>query len=749
MFRGTVNAMALSASFLEILMCPKRFCRGDLTPESDADGAPLRCVTCGDTYPVIDGIPVLFPNERYGHETHKRHWDQETHASSYAKKYDSYLRGGGSPWGLYTHISELNVIKKLLRPLDLTGRVLLDSGCGNGRLLSIYPQARIRIGVDTSLSLLKATKLREPSFWLICGQAEDMPMKDAVADVSVSIRVFQHLKAPEDAFREMVRTTKPSGYIVLEVYNKYNLKELYKRIRMLPIFDRIKPWGLSYDRYYSYREIATWCRESFVKPLAWGGAGWGFHFWLFDIIKFRAWAPRWLQKTAYHFSFALEDFLGMRPFFSKTMEKICVIARVRGTLAPRSLMRELADRVRARRSFSRAARFARVLEERGYSFVGTDSYHLRSAIDWLKRAQDATPDGGVSRGFGLAWNPKFRSDGWQPSYPETTGYIIPTMIRAADVFNEPDLLRRARLMADWEMAIMGADGSVPGGNITEEVAPAVFDAGQVIRGLWAVWQKTREPRYLAAARGAAEWMLNHEHQKEGRWVTMNARGVNEFTTTYNIYAAVPVALLGKEVGSEAFLALGKRVGDFTMRMQNERGWFEQCDFTARPDALLHTLGYAIDGLWDMGSLLDDTAMRQSAKRALDGVFGGVMDERGYIPGRLNGEWRGTVEWACLTGMAQVAVTAMKIYRTTKEERYRDAAFRVKEFLKTCQNGIDDTRGGLGAVWGSWPISGEYGQYEALSWAAKCLADLLMEMIVTSKDQKFKHLNISYVPSAAS
>ena len=31
--------------------------------------------------------------------------------------------------------------------------------------------------------------------------------------------------------------------------------------------------------------------------------------------------------------------------------------------------------------------------------------HLAAAIEWLVRAQDATPDGGISRGFSLAWHP--------------------------------------------------------------------------------------------------------------------------------------------------------------------------------------------------------------------------------------------------------------------------------------------------------------------------------------------------------
>ena len=47
--------------------------------------------------------------------------------------------------------------------------------------------------------------------------------------------------------------------------------------------------------------------------------------------------------------------------------------------------------------------------------------HLSAALDWLKRAQDAGNDRGVSYGV------KFGSD-FDVGYPETTGYICQTFV---------------------------------------------------------------------------------------------------------------------------------------------------------------------------------------------------------------------------------------------------------------------------------------------------------------------------------
>ena len=72
--------------------------------------------------------------------------------------------------------------------------------------------------------------------------------------------------------------------------------------------------------------------------------------------------------------------------------------------------------------------------------------HMREALAWLYRAQDATPDRGVSHSYTVG-------KGWNPSYPETTGYIIPTLLNWHALKSDEEALRRALEMADWEISI--------------------------------------------------------------------------------------------------------------------------------------------------------------------------------------------------------------------------------------------------------------------------------------------------------
>src|SRR6185369_15780452 len=66
----------------------------------------------------------------------------------------------------------------------------------------------------------------------------------------------------------------------------------------------------------------------------------------------------------------------------------------------------------------------------------TDQEHLRAAAGWLAAAQDSQKDGGIAG--------RYRLDrGWSSSYPETTGYIVPTLLALSDGLPEHRFRERA------------------------------------------------------------------------------------------------------------------------------------------------------------------------------------------------------------------------------------------------------------------------------------------------------------------
>ncbi|MBK7717589.1 MAG: hypothetical protein IPI38_19665 [Gemmatimonadetes bacterium] len=107
-------------------------------------------------------------------------------------------------------------------------------------------------------------------------------------------------------------------------------------------------------------------------------------------------------------------------------------------------------------------------------------------------------------------SPYFQGQGWQPSYPETTGYLIPTLLEAARVLEDPALVDRALRAARWEIAIQLESGAVQGGVIGEGRTPAIFNTGQVMFGWLAAFEHTGEgstpmPSVAPAATWYSRW----------------------------------------------------------------------------------------------------------------------------------------------------------------------------------------------------------------------------------------------------
>ncbi len=99
--------------------------------------------------------------------------------------------------------------------------------------------------------------------------------------------------------------------------------------------------------------------------------------------------------------------------------------------------------------------------------------HLRESIGWIKRAQDFGTDRGVS------WGTKF-GQGFQPSYPETTGHIICAFLDLARIFSTAEYLERAIDMGLWEVAVQMRNGAVMAGPVNGNPTPAAFNTGQVL-----------------------------------------------------------------------------------------------------------------------------------------------------------------------------------------------------------------------------------------------------------------------------
>jgi uncharacterized protein YyaL (SSP411 family) len=353
----------------------------------------------------------------------------------------------------------------------------------------------------------------------------------------------------------------------------------------------------------------------------------------------------------------------------------------------------------------------------------SDEYHLKSTTDWLLRSNNANNDSGVSRAYKASRCHGYGPYGWQVSYPETTGYIIPTIFLLAKILGDSSLSERAVRMADWEVDIQLPSGAVMGSVVTAPPSPAVFNTGQVMFGWLAAYRETGKPVYLDSATKAADYLLSVQKQN-GSWEKGDSKFAIKGATTYNTRVAWALIELGQETGNIKYIESGQRFLDFALTQQHPNGWFSQNCLNDPERPLLHTIVYATRGFLESGICLNEQKYIDAGMKTLDALMKCQRTDGG-IPGRLSADWSSQADWDCVTGDAQAAVAWLRAHAITGNSKYKDAARKATEFVKRTQNLEHANPGIRGGVKGSFPFDGPYGQFEMLNWAAKFFCDALI------------------------
>ena len=349
----------------------------------------------------------------------------------------------------------------------------------------------------------------------------------------------------------------------------------------------------------------------------------------------------------------------------------------------------------------------------------SDDDHLSEAISWLQRAQDVTSDGGVSGRYDL-------SRGWTSSYPETTGYIVPTLLELANARNDCSFVDRAEQCVRFLLSTQLESGAFPGGEIAENrTKPSPFNSAQIIHGLLAWYRHEGDERALQAAIRAAEWLISVQ-DADGAFRQYFYLGV---PATYSSHASCWLAELGEHIGNRRYLEAASRHLDWVLQQFDEStSWFDLCGFGIEEHkarvGVTHTIAYTIFGVLHMSQILGREdgirAARLAALRALRRA-----EIRGSVPGMMKANWQAAADYTCLTGNAQLALIWFRLFALDNDLRYVNAALKAIDEVKRAQP-MHLTHPGLrGGIPGSAPLWGAYIKDAVPNWAAKFFIDALL------------------------
>lgn len=209
--------MARLMRYLSLLQCPA--CQGALEEHS----ASIYCVSCHQSFPIEDGIPLLY-------------WPEEAppeRESVTARIKDFYEL---NPFPNYDDFDDLASLIDKARQ-GVFGRLLdeqipfrtrvLDCGCGTGQLANFLGIAQRSVfGTDICLNSLKLAdgfrrqhELERVNFLQM--NLFRPVFRPALFDVIICNGVLHHTADPEGGMAGLSRLLKPGGYLLIGLYHRY------------------------------------------------------------------------------------------------------------------------------------------------------------------------------------------------------------------------------------------------------------------------------------------------------------------------------------------------------------------------------------------------------------------------------------------------------------------------------------------------------------------------------------------------
>jgi SAM-dependent methyltransferase len=215
----------MKPALLDLLACPRCGADLDLAADITVDGpdpggevveGTLACDR-GHTYLLLGGIPHLLDHdEAEGHV-----------ADSFGFEWGRFHHGSfesDTVFGLTVEQDRASFYEGLgVKPEDMGGAVVLDAGCGSGRLTvdlaRQHPDATVvALDINPAIGHVYDASRDLPNLHVVRGSALAPPLRAGSVDLLWSNGVIHHTGHTREAFAALATTTRPGGRAYVWVY---------------------------------------------------------------------------------------------------------------------------------------------------------------------------------------------------------------------------------------------------------------------------------------------------------------------------------------------------------------------------------------------------------------------------------------------------------------------------------------------------------------------------------------------------
>lgn len=338
-----------------------------------------------------------------------------------------------------------------------------------------------------------------------------------------------------------------------------------------------------------------------------------------------------------------------------------------------------------------------------------------SVARWLASASNSSNNSGVSARYDL------RKNSWQTPYPETSGYIIPSLLDYSSLNDETFFRDLAIQTGQYLVGLQSSDGAIDcrragAGYFREGQRHVAFDLGAILTGLTEIAKTERAFVEPALRLGG---FLAREQSSDGGW---NHMQYFEQFGTHNTLVAAALMKAGTTFQVPDFEKAANRTLQMLQHRIHSDGFIEGCGFgdDENRKTFIHPFCYAIEGFQTANAL--GVTQNFSIEASLDRLATYVQErplpashfDRDFIP----------TSWYCaVTGAAQSSLVLLRSSKIGHQEVGRRLFRRLAKVIDTTAK----RPGVRGGVPSSWPLYGGYGKFTYNNWGAKYFLDAYLEL----------------------
>jgi hypothetical protein len=337
-------------------------------------------------------------------------------------------------------------------------------------------------------------------------------------------------------------------------------------------------------------------------------------------------------------------------------------------------------------------------------------YSLTSSYQWIYNSFYVNQFKGSSAYYSL-----FK--GWSSPYPETSGYLIPSLLNYNEIKPANKNLQLIELAVKWLLSLQKTDGSFRKAENSDQAI--VFDTAQIFLGLQAYQAKYASPQVEEALEKTFLWLLSCIGDS-GFFTQDTYRSHSPSYHSRVLWPMLQYSLSNNSISKDLILDSMKAYSS----KQNDNGSFENWGLEPTDIfGLTHTIAYTLRGFLEIGLLLNEDQYFEIVKKSL-GPLLQTYAEKGELAGSYSQDWQGDYSFVCNSGNAQLAIILYKLAAVPNQREYELIADKLLEDLvkKQCWLPLKVLHGG---VFSSSPFYGKYQRFKITNWTIKFYMDMIM------------------------